>query len=66
MVHSKGPDLSTTAENPNFETHVNCVQQARSRATPEQEIAGGRWYRAAYHDARTLALGVGPGVRPAP
>ena len=62
MARSKGPDLSSTAENPNFETHVDRVQQARSRATPEQEIAGGRWYRAAYHDARTIALGVEPGV----
>ena len=57
MARSKGPDLSSTVENPNFETHVDRVGQARSRASDAQEISGGRWSRAAYHDARTIALG---------
>ena len=62
MAPSKGPDLSSTAENPGFETHVGHVLQARSRASEAQEISGSRWYRAAYGDARSIALGAEPGV----
>ena len=62
MARSKGPGLSSTAENPNFETHVVRVQQALGDATPTQRINGGRWYRGAYQDAKDVAMGLAPGV----
>ena len=62
MARSKGPDLSSRAENPNFDTHVSRVQRALGDATPAQRINGGRWYRGAYQDAKDVAMGVAPGV----
>jgi hypothetical protein len=62
MARSKGPDLSSTAENPNFETHVGRVERALGDASATQRINGGRWYRGAYQDAKDVAMGVAPGV----
>lgn len=59
----KGPDITNTAENPDFETHVGRVQGAMEQATPRQQIAGGRWYRGAFRDAVHIAHGVQPGVK---
>lgn len=59
----KGPDITNPAENPDFETHVGRVENAMAKATPEQQVAGGRWYRGAFQDAVHIAHGVQPGVK---
>jgi hypothetical protein len=59
----KGPDITSTSENPDYETHVGRVQGSLAASTPRQRIAGGRWYRGAFQDAMHIAHGVEPGVK---
>lgn len=57
----KGPDLSNTAENPDYETHVGNVQRMVGSASPNQRIAGIGWYRKAATDVSHIATGIHPG-----
>ena len=45
MAKAKGPDLTSTSENPGFSQHVANVDNMVSSATPDQRIAGIGWYR---------------------
>lgn len=61
MAGRKGPDLSSPAENPDFEAHVGNINAMTSSATPDQSISGHGWYRKAAQDVAHTAIGIHPG-----
>lgn len=61
MARSKGPNLASPDENPDYGNHVANVRGMVQSASPSQRISGIGWYRRAAQDVSDIHLGVHPG-----